>query len=150
MTASGRLTRKTILGAVLLGLLHCGTAMAEDPKIYKHVDEKGNVTYSQTPPATGTSIKKLNIQPAYRGKGGYSSSVSPYDNPGNYSQDYRQDQYKQAMAQRQQQMEDARKKRLAELEAECNRNRGADCSNPEVLRYNESTKIPRGSVLIVR
>jgi len=30
----------------------------------------------------------------------------------------------------------------AKLEAECNRNRGTDCGNPEVLRYIESTKIP--------
>ena len=144
MTLSSAIRRKTIFGAALLGLFLCGSALAEETKIYKHVAEKGNVVYSQTPPMTGASAKKLNIQPAYRGQGGYSSSVAPYDDPGVYSQDYRQDQYKKTMAQRQQQMDDARKQRLAELEAECNRNRGADCSNPEVLRYNESTKIPRG------
>jgi hypothetical protein len=127
----------------LLGLLHCGAAMAEEPKIYKHVDEKGNVVYSQTPPTTGTGVKKLNTQPAYRGQGGYSMSVSPHDDPRISSQDYRQDQNKQILQQRQQQMEDAKNKRFAELEAECNRNRGTDCGNPEVLRYIESTTIPR-------
>lgn len=150
MTSSGVITRETLFGVVFLGLLLHGAAVAEDPKIYKHVDETGKVTYSQTPPATGASVKKLNLQPAYRGQGGYSSSVSPYDDPGIYSQNYRQDQYKKAMAQRQEQMESARKKRLAELEAECNRNRGVDCSNPETLRYNESTKIPRGPTAIRR
>ena len=137
------MTRKTIFAAVLAGLLHGAGAIADEPRIYKHVDEKGNVVYSQTPPVSGATVKKLDSQPAYRGQGGYSGSGSPHGNPRISSQDYRQDQYKNAMQQRQQQMDDAKNKRLAELEAECNRNRGTDCGNPEVLRYIESTKIPR-------
>jgi hypothetical protein len=143
MTWCSPITRKAISGAILLGLLHCGGAMAEEHKIYKHVDEKGNVVYSELPPMSGKSAKKLDTQPAYRGQGGYSGSGSPYGDPRLPSQDYRQDQYRNAVQQRQQQMEDARSKRLAELEAECNRNRGTDCNNPDVLRYIESTKIPR-------
>ena len=130
------------MGAVLLGLLLCGAATAEERKIYKHVDEKGNVTYSQVPPMSGASVEKLKTQPAYGGRGGNSTSGSPSDDPRRYSQDYRQDEIKKALQQRQQQMQDARNKHLAGLEAECIRNRGTDCNNPEVLRYIESTKIP--------
>jgi len=136
---------KALFAAALLGLLYCGGAAAEEPKIYKHVDEKGNVVYSQTPPATGKSVKKLDAQPAYRGLGGYGAPGSPYYDSSGYTQDYRYDQYRNAVQQRQQQVEDARNRRNAELEAECNRNRGTDCSNPETLRYIDSTKIPGGA-----
>jgi hypothetical protein len=143
MTLRNATTKKTICGAVLLGLLLCGAATAEERKIYKHVDEKGNVVYSQLPPTSGTVVKKLDMQPAYRGRGGNIASGSPYDDPRSYSHDYIQDQNKKALQQRQGQTEAARNKRLAELEAECTRNRGTDCNNPEALRYIESTKIPR-------
>jgi hypothetical protein len=136
-------TSKAIFGAVMVGLLHCGAAVAEESKIYKHVDEMGNVSYSQVPPTTGGTVRKLDAQPAYRGLGGYSGSGSPYDDPRISSEDHRQDEYKSAVQRRQQQMDDATTKRLAELEAECNRNRGTDCKNPDTLRYIDSTKIPR-------
>ena len=143
MTWCSPITRKTIVGAVLLSLLHCGSAMAQERKIYKSVDEKGNTVYSQVPPMSGASVKKLNMEPAYIGLGGYGGygiPVWPYDDLRNY---YQQEQYNNALRQRQQQTEDARNKRLAELEAECNRSRGTDCSDPETLRYIESTKVPR-------
>lgn len=143
MTVRSPKTRKIIISVVLLGLLLCGAVTAEERKIYKYVDEKGNVVYSQVPPMNGASVKKLDTQPAYSGKGGYSMSVSPYDDPRAYSQDHSLDQQQKALEQRQRQMEGVRNKQLAELEAECNRNRGTDCNNPEVLRYIESTKIPR-------
>ena len=143
MTLFSHITGKTISAAILVGLLHCSAAMAEERKIYKHVDEKGNIVYSQVPPTTGANVKKLDTQPAYRGQGGNVMSGSQYNDPRFPSQDYRQDQYNQSLTQRQKQMEEARNKRLAELEAECNRDRGTDCGNPEVLRYNDSTKIPR-------
>lgn len=141
---------KALFAAILFGLLMCRFASAEEPKIYKHVDEKGNIVYSQTPPATGKSVKKLDAQPAYRGLGGYTAPGSPYYDYPSSSQDYRYDQYRNAAQQRQQQIEDARNKRNAELEAECNRNRGTDCSNPETLRYIDSTKIPNGAKAIRR
>lgn len=143
MSPSGRIVAKTIFGALLLGLLHCGAGMAEERRIYKHVDEKGNVVYSQLPPITSKEVKKLDTQPAYSGRGGNNVPASRSDDPRVYSQDYRQDQIRKTLQQRQQQMEDSRNKRIAELEAECNRNRGTDCHNPDVLRYIESTKIPR-------
>jgi hypothetical protein len=140
MTLRKSVTRKAICGALLL--LLSGAAMAEERKIYKHVDEKGSVVYSQTPPMSGASVKKLEMRPAYSGQGGYSIPVFPYDDSRSYMDFYRQDQYRQAMQQRQQQMDDARRQRLTELEAECTRNRGTDCGNPEALRYIESTKVP--------
>lgn len=143
MRLCSSMTRKVISAAVLAGLLHCGAAMAEERKIYKHVDEKGNVVYSQVPPSTGANVKRLDTQPAYRGQGGNVGSGSPYNNPRISSQEFGQDQYNRALQQHQQQMEEAKSKRLAELEAECLRNRGTDCSNPDSLRYIESTKIPR-------
>jgi len=99
--------------------------------------------WTLVPPVSGTVVKKLDPQPAYRGRGDNVAPCSPCLDPRYSSQDYRQDQYNKARQQQQQQMEDARKRRMAELEAECDRNRGTDCSNPEVLRYIESTSMPR-------
>ena len=142
MTLCSPITKKAIFGAVLLSLLHCGFAMAQERQIYKSFDEKGNTVYSQVPPMSGGTVKKLSMEPAYIGLGGYAGygiPVWPYDDLRYY---YQQDQYNSALRQRRQQADDARNKRIAELEAECNRNRGTDCSDPETLRYIESTKIP--------
>jgi hypothetical protein len=109
------------------------------------VDEKGNVVYSQTPPMDGAKARKLDSSPAYRGSGGDSSSASPYDSPSRYSRDEQLQQSRNATQERQQREEEARRNRQASLEAECNRNRGTDCKNPETLRYLESTRIPRSS-----
>jgi hypothetical protein len=100
--------------------------------------------YSQTPPMSGTKAQKLDSKPAYSGSGGDSPSYSPYDNPGAYSNDDARWRYEEAMRKRQDHEEQARQKRLADLEARCNRNRGTDCNDPETLRYIESTKIPGG------
>ena len=111
---------KSILCAVIvLGLLLGGNAGAEDRTIYKHVDEKGSVVYSQTPPMSGASVKQLSPEPAYRGRGGYyGMSASAYGDARSYMDFYRQDQYRQAAQQRQQQINNANNNRLAELEAE--------------------------------
>jgi len=143
MTCCSRITRNAILGAALLGMLQCAAA-AEPGKAYKYVDENGNVVYSQTPPPKGAGVKKLDLQPAYRGLGGYGTPVSPTNETRDYYEEYRRDRYGKVLQQRRQQMDDATSKRRAELEAECNRNRGTDCSDPEALRYLESTKVPGG------
>jgi hypothetical protein len=135
------MSRAWAWGFVLSGLVCVAGADAQERKAYKYVDEKGNVTYSQTPPA-GKDAKQLNIAPAHRGSGG-NTTRGPYDDPRRYSTE-RQDQYGERMRERQKQMEEARQKRLAELEAECNRNRGTDCKNPETLRLIESNQIPGG------
>jgi len=139
------MSRKLTLGMAVLGVAVCVAALAQDRKVYKYVDEKGNVVYSQTPPLDASKARKIDATPAYSGRGGNSSSVYPYDNPGTYSGDTRQQQYRDALRERQQRQEEARKNRLTELEAECNRNRGTDCKNPDTLRYQESTQIPRRS-----
>ena len=143
MISYDAIASRAMAAAVLLVLLQCGVAAAEERKIYKHVDEKGIVTYSEVPPTSGTNVKKLDIKPAYRGQGGNISPGYPYGDPRFSSPDYNRDQYNRALQQRQQQMDAARQKRIEELEAECNRNRGTDCGNPDTLRYIESTRIPR-------
>ena len=143
MTSSSTMSRKTVCRAVILGLLVCSTSMAEEGKIYKYVDEKGNVVYSQVPPTAGAKDGKIATIPAYKARRGYSPSVSPYDNPATYSQDDLRYQYNEALRQRQQQMKNASEKRLAELKDECMRQRQTDCNDPAVLRYMESTQIPR-------
>lgn len=135
---------RAISGAAALALLAGSICLAEEPKIYKYVDEKGKVIYSNVPPASGVKEQKAVPPPAYKGTGGYSPSYSPYDNPRNYSHDEQLYQYKEAARLRQKQKEEARDKRLAELQDECNRQRRPDCSDPAVLHYIESTRIPRG------
>ena len=122
--------------------LAAATAPAQERKAYKYVDEKGNVVYSQTPPpSTAKDAKQVNIAPAHRGSGG--PATSGYDDPRRYST-ARQDDYASQARERDKKAEEARQKRLADLEAECNRNRGTDCKNPETLRLMESNRIPGG------
>lgn len=135
--------RAAAFSLALAGMLSlAGTAAAQ--KAYKCVDEKGNIAYSQTPCAGAGDAKQVDISPAHKGRGGNTGSRSPYDDPRTYSRDSQQQHYKDAMYERQKQQEELRKKRLEELQAECNRNRGTDCSNPDALRYQESTRIPGG------
>lgn len=137
------MTPKLIALAVLWGVF-CAGAAAQGNKLYKYTDEKGNVVYSQTPPMNGTKAQKLDSRPAYSGRGGNTPSYSPYDNPGTYSNDDVRFRNQQAARKRQEQQEEARQKRLADLEARCNRNREVNCKDPETLRYMESTDIPGG------
>ncbi len=139
-----RISRQAILPAFMLGVLLACAALAEEPKIYKFVDEKGKVIYSNVPPSVGVKEKKAVPPPAYKGSGGYDRSFSAYDNPAIYYRDDQQHRYREAIQQRQKQIEDAQSRRLAELQEECNRQRRPDCSDPSVLRYIESTQIPRG------
>jgi len=130
------------------GFAVCASAGATEQKAYKIVDEKGNVTYSQTPPAQAKEVKKVDITPASSGRGGYSGGGDVNRNQPYYNYS---DQRNQAAQNYQKQREEAEQKRLASLKAECDRNRGADCNNPETLRLMESQKIPGGrSYLPVR
>jgi len=128
-----------ILGA---GLLLCtGAAGAAERKAYKYVDEQGNVVYSQTPPADGRDAKQVDIASAQAGRQSYVPPPGPYDDPKRLSN--RQD-YETRRREQQRLREEAQRKRLADLEAECNRNRGTNCNDPETLRLIESQKIPGG------
>jgi hypothetical protein len=56
------MNRKRTLGYALVAtglLIASGPAAAET--IYKHVDEKGNVTYSSSPPKSSGKVKKLDV-----------------------------------------------------------------------------------------
>jgi hypothetical protein len=114
---------------------------AQERKAYRYVDEQGRVVYSQTPPA-GKSAKQVDIAPAYRGSGGNTSPLQ-YDDPRRYST-MGDDRYAQSVREQQRKAEEAKLQRIAELEAECVRNRGVDCKNPETLRLIESNRIPGG------
>ena len=115
------------------------SAAATERKAYKYVDEKGNITYSQTPPAN-TDAKRIDISPAHQGRGGYTGR--DFSNPEYGSGPYpgtANDRAREAQRRR----DEAQKERLAQLEAECNRNRGTDCKNPETLRDMDAQRIPR-------
>ena len=124
--------------AVLVCLTCAAGAGATERKAYKYVDEKGNVTYSQTPPAN-KDAKAVDISPAHQGRGGYTGRdwSTPYGS--DYNPGHRQDRGRAAQRRR----EEARKQRLARLEAECHQSRGTDCKNPDTLRYIDSQRIPR-------
>jgi hypothetical protein len=123
-----------------IGIAASCSAGASEKKAYKIVDEKGNVTYSQTPPNQAKSVQKVDISPASSGRGGNTES-----------RDLRQQQQSSHAGQRNQQIynqqqkrEEAEQQRIANLKAECHRNRGSDCDNPEALRLIEAQKIPGG------
>jgi hypothetical protein len=129
-------------------LIDCGLAAgagASERKAYKYVDEKGNVVYSQTPPAQGKDAKTIDISPAHSSRGGYATRERPVpDRSGHY--DRREEMRLEQERRRQEEAKrraDAQQERVARSIAECERNRGTDCSNPDTLRYQQSTSIPR-------
>lgn len=133
---------------ILIGCSACvlllTAADAADNKAYKYVDEKGNVTYSQVPPATGKDASKIDISPA---SGARSSTGAHYARPypGTSAYSERPD-YAAAQREQMRQREEAQQKRMRDLEAECVRARGTDCKNPDTLRYIESQNVPRTTV----
>lgn len=149
----GRAKLAPSLIAFALGLVLAAGAQAQEPrKAYRHVDASGQVTYSQSPPVDGKDAKKVekvDISPAQRGRGGYADGgYSIYDDPRYYSGQGSQGYYNAhaAAAARQQ----AHEQQMAEVRAECLRQRGADCNNPAALRYLESTSQPRHGTVVRR
>ncbi len=130
---------KTGIATLAFLLATTAGALAQERKAYRHVDAAGVVTYSQTPPVDGKAAKEVDIAPAQQGRGGYSGGYSVHDNPHYYSDRSSYDRYQNAMQARQ----SAQERRLASVKAECERQRGADCSNPATLQYLDSTSIPR-------
>lgn len=130
-----------LAGIVLtISLVASFDSTASERKAYKIVDEKGNVTYSQTPPTQAKSVQRIDISPANAGRGGNTGSRDiGSQRSSNYS-----DQRNQMMYSQKQKREEAEQQRINNLKAECTRNRGADCDNPETLRLIESQKIPGG------
>ena len=128
-------------GVVALGVAISAGAHAQ--KAYKHVDEKGNVTYSQTPPTEAKKVEKVDISPAQQGRGGHPVSGSR-DVYIQRSRSYQDDRMRAHEAFQQQQKE-AEQKRLAALRDECVRNRGTDCNNPRTLEEMEAQRRPGGT-----
>jgi len=124
-------------------LVLCASALAMERKAYKHVDEKGNITYSQTPPTEAKDVKKIDISPAQSGRGGHPVGGSA-DLQNQRMRSYQDERIKSQQAY-QRQREEAAQKQRESLQAECTRNRGTDCSNPETLRHMEAQRIPGGS-----
>lgn len=128
-----------ILIAVIALATAAATAHAQ--KVYKHVDEKGNVTYSQTPPAA--EAKTVKVPPPRK-----SYSTNPY-----LAEEERRAEREAAMDERrreaerrhheqQEAMQEARRKHVEALRAECIRNRGADCDDPATIARMEAERGP--------
>ncbi len=132
------ITSKRVSCVLVAAAVAVCTVPAAAQKAYKQVDEKGNVTYSQTPPVQGKEAKKVDISPAQAGRGGPAGSTDTYRIQRTYSYDQSNQQAYQK------QREEAEQKRMAELKAECNRDRGTNCNDPEALRLMEAQRIPGG------
>jgi len=136
---TNRLQKAAILAAAL-GIAGAAPACAQ--QVYKYVDEKGNVSYSQTPPPDRDAGKVKVTPPARaaaenRPRHDYEAEVIRRQR----AEDRRRELEAQREEQRQQ-MEEARKKRIAELEARCIRERGTDCKNPATIQRMEAEERP--------
>lgn len=108
---------------------------------YKHVDEQGNVTYSQTPPAKDAQAIRLPPpQPAV--------PHASHEELRQMRRQARQDEhlqrqdYERHARERQAALEEARKKRYESLRAECVRNRGTDCDDPATIARMQAERGP--------
>jgi hypothetical protein len=132
------------LTLIVIGLCISMTAAASERKAYKIVDEKGNVTYSQTPPPQAKKVDKIDISPANSGRGGNTVSNDLRQRNSGQSQSEYIEQRNEAMQLAQKRRQDAERQRVDSLKAECMKNRGSDCDNPETLRLIEAQRIPGG------
>jgi type IV secretory pathway VirB10-like protein len=120
-----------------LGLAHAQPAR----QAYKHVDEQGNVTYSQTPPAKDAQAIRLPPpQPAV--------PHAAHEELRQMRRQARQDahlqrqDYERHARERQAALEEARKQRYESLRAECVRNRGTDCDDPATIARMQAERGP--------
>lgn len=127
------------LAAFVLGLSLSHAQPAR--QAYKHVDDQGNVTYSQTPPAKETQAIRL---PPPRPAAPPNSSEELRQMRRQARQDtglHRQD-YERTALERQAAMEEARNQRYESLRAECLRNRGTDCNDPATIARMQAERGP--------
>lgn len=125
-------------------LLCCTLALiplaAQAQKVYKHVDEKGNVTYSQTAPAG--DAKAISVPPPrkvpppsrYRGDEVHAERQAERERL-RLEHERRQEERREAMQEAQRKEQDA-------LRAECARNRGTDCNDPATLARMKAERGP--------
>ena len=116
------------------------TAIGQASAVFKCKGARGEVVYSQTPCTEPVTQEVMKVAPAMRG--GYP------DYPTHGSTRYPQEVHLQRSTNRarteyESRMAEARENQRQRVIAECERNRGVDCSREETIRYNESTAIPR-------
>lgn len=128
--------------AAVFALVFANHATAQN-KVYKIVDEKGNVSYSQSPPPAAKKVEAINVAPANSSEGRNRTSPDLARQRNNQYEAYNE-QRMEAMRTQQKAREDAERARMDSLRAECNRNRGSDCDSPETLRLLEAQRQPGG------
>jgi hypothetical protein len=106
---------------------------------YKHVDEKGRVTYSQVPP--DKDAKKIALPPPRRTTPPADVDYEREALRRQATEDRRRDHERQ-MRERQEAVEEAKRRRVDELRADCVRNRGTDCNDSETIRRMEAERGP--------
>ena len=129
---------RMLLVSTTAAVLFAGSMAGAQParKAYKHVDEHGRVTYSQTPIAH--DAKEIDLPPPRLAP----SRARDYEREAirRQANEDRRAEYERRRRERQEAREEARQKRVDALRAECNRNRGTDCDNLETLRLIEAKR----------
>jgi hypothetical protein len=127
------------MAIALIVALGCAGAQAQPARqAYKHVDEHGNVTYSQTPPSK--DAKPIDLpppRPVVPAGPDYERQVLRRQ-----AAEDRRLEREQRRREQQEAMEAARRERADALRAECWRNRGTDCDDPETIRRMEAERGP--------
>jgi len=108
---------------------------------YKHVDDQGNVTYSQTPPAKDTQAIRLPPpQPAVAHAS--NEELRQMRRQAREEARHRREDHERYARERQALLEEARKQRYESLRAECVRNRGTDCDDPATIARMQAERGP--------
>jgi len=130
-----------LLFAALALALGCGTAQGQ--KVYKHVDDKGNITYSQTPPANDAKTVRV---PAPRNSSNHPSNAYLNEEERRAERRARMDEqqrdYERRHQEQQEAIKEARRKHVETLRSECERNRGTDCNDPATIARMEAERGP--------
>lgn len=113
---------------------------AHAQKVYKHVDEKGNVTYSQTPPAA--DAKAVPVPPPRKlPPSAYGSDEERRAAQRAAMQD-RQAEFERRQREHMEAVQEDRRKQIDALRAECVRNRGTDCDDPNTIARMQAERGP--------
>lgn len=132
------MNRIAIILLLCAGFATSACAQSTAREAYKHVDEQGRVTYSQTPPEKDG--RKIALPPPRQSAYGY-----PYDERAVMQRQANEDrrrEYERQMRERQEALEEARKRQIEELRADCLRNRGTDCNDPKTIRRMAAERGP--------
>lgn len=123
----------------LLIALVFAAPFAHAQKVYKHVDDKGNVTYSQTPP--GSDATTVKVPPPRKVNSGSSHQRTEEMRAEQRAErERRRVEFEQRQAEQREARQEAERKRIEALRAECQRNRGTDCNDPATLARMEAER----------